>query len=98
MPCPSTFTTRWSSHFTSPWAGLKAAAVTDALQGLLILFFTVLMIPLGLARIGGWHALHQAVPEVMFRLFGTVAASSCAWYSIFGITFREHGADFRPGR
>ena len=67
--------------------GLKAAAVTDALQGLLILFFTVLMIPLGLARVGGWHALHLAVPGFMFRLFGTVAASDYAWYSIFGITF-----------
>jgi SSS family solute:Na+ symporter len=67
--------------------GLKAAAVTDALQGLLIFVFTILMIPLGLARIGGFHALHQAVPEFMFRVFGTVAASDYAWYSIFAISF-----------
>jgi SSS family solute:Na+ symporter len=67
--------------------GLKAAAVTDALQGLLILAFTIMMIPLGLARIGGVHALHQAVPEFMFRLFGTVSASDYAWYSILAISF-----------
>lgn len=67
--------------------GLKAAAVTDALQGLLIFAFTILMIPLGLARIGGFHALHQAVPEFMFHVFGTVTASDYAWYSIFAITF-----------
>ncbi len=67
--------------------GLKAAAVTDALQGLLILFFTILMIPLGLMKVGGLHALHQSVPEFMFRLFGTVAASDYAWYSILAITF-----------
>jgi Na+/proline symporter len=67
--------------------GLKAAAVTDALQGLLILVFTLLIIPLGLARIGGFHALHQAVPEFMFRVFGTVTASDYAWYSIFAISF-----------
>ena len=67
--------------------GLKAAAVTDALQGLLILAFTILIIPLGLIRIGGFHGLHQAVPEFMFRLFGTVAASDYAWYSIMAITF-----------
>ena len=67
--------------------GLKAAAVTDALQGLLILFFTILMIPLGLIKVGGLHALHQSVPEFMFRLFGTVATSDYAWYSILAITF-----------
>jgi SSS family solute:Na+ symporter len=67
--------------------GLKAAAVTDALQGLLTFVFTLLMIPLGLARIGGFHALHQAVPEFMFHVFGTVTASDYAWYSIFAITF-----------
>jgi len=67
--------------------GLKAAAVTDALQGLLILVFTILMIPLGLARIGGLHALHQLVPDFKFQLFGTVTASDYAWYSILAISF-----------
>lgn len=67
--------------------GLKAAAVTDALQGLLTFAFTIVIIPLGLARIGGFHALHQAVPEFMFRIFGTVTASDYAWYSILAITF-----------
>ncbi len=67
--------------------GLKAAAVTDALQGLLILAFTVMMIPLGLIKIGGFKGLHQGAPEFMFRLFGTVAASEYAWYSILAITF-----------
>ena len=67
--------------------GLKAAAVTDALQGLLILAFTVLMIPMGLIRVGGFRGLHQSAPEFMFRLFGTVTASDYAWYSILAITF-----------
>jgi Na+/proline symporter len=67
--------------------GLKAAAVTDALQGLLTFVFTLIMIPLGLSRIGGFHAMHQAVPEFMFRLFGTVTASDYAWYSIAAIAF-----------
>ncbi len=67
--------------------GLKAAAVTDALQGLLIFAFTILIIPLGLIKIGGFHALHQAAPEFMFRLFGTVSVSDYAWYSIVAITF-----------
>jgi SSS family solute:Na+ symporter len=67
--------------------GLKAAAVTDALQGLLILAFTVLMIPLGIHYLGGFKALHAKVPEFMFRTFGTATASDYAWYSILAITF-----------
>ena len=67
--------------------GLKAAAITDALQGILTLVFTLILIPLGLGRIGGFHAMHQAVPEFMFRLFGTVTASDYAWYSIAAIAF-----------
>ncbi|MGC3988591.1 MAG: hypothetical protein QM796_02680 [Chthoniobacteraceae bacterium] len=67
--------------------GLKAAAVTDAIQGLLILAFTVMMIPMGLMKIGGFKGLHDAAPEFMFRLFGTVSASDYAWYSILAITF-----------
>ena len=67
--------------------GLKAAAVTDAMQGLLTFVFTLIMIPLGLARVGGFHGMHQAVPEFMFRIFGTVAASDYAWYSIAAIAF-----------
>jgi len=67
--------------------GLKAAAVTDALQGVLTFVFTLLMIPLGIARVGGFHGMHQAVPEFMFRIFGTVTASDYAWYSIAAIAF-----------
>jgi Na+/proline symporter len=66
--------------------GLKAAAVTDAIQGLLILAFTVMMIPMGLMKIGGFKGLHDSAPEFMFRLFGTVSASDYAWYSILAIT------------
>jgi SSS family solute:Na+ symporter len=67
--------------------GLRAAAVTDALQGLLILAFTIVMIPLGLMKVGGFAGLHARVPEFSFELFGTAAMSDYAWYSILAITF-----------
>lgn len=67
--------------------GLKAAAITDALQGLLILAFTVMMIPMGLLKIGGFKGLHAGAPEFMFKLFGTVSASDYSWYAIVAITF-----------
>lgn len=67
--------------------GLRAAAITDTIQGLLILVMSVLLIPLGLHRVGGLHGLHQSVAEYRFHLFGSVAMSEYTWYSIFAIFF-----------
>ena len=66
--------------------GLKAAAITDAVQGILILIMSIILIPLGLHRIGGLHALHTVVPAYRFQLFGTLASSEYTWFSIFAIT------------
>jgi len=67
--------------------GLRAAAFCDAFQGVLVVIMSVLMIPIGLHRIGGFGSLHQIVPEQMFRMFGTVAMSEYTWYSIGAIVF-----------
>jgi Na+/proline symporter len=50
--------------------GMAAAAVNEGLQSILIIVFSLLLIPTGLAAIGGWHALGQKVPAKMFDLFG----------------------------
>ncbi len=65
--------------------GFRAAAVTDALQGFLIIIFSVLLIPVGLSRIGGFSGLHATVPDYMFELFGSVTMSEYAWYTILGM-------------
>ena len=39
--------------------GLRAAAITDAVQGLLILVMSLMLIPVGLHRIGGFAGLHR---------------------------------------
>ncbi len=62
--------------------GFAAAAVTDVLQGILMIFFSCLLIPFGLAAVGGFKGLHAAVPEHMFWLFGTETLSEYAWYTI----------------
>ena len=67
--------------------GLRAAAITDALQGLLVLVMSVLLIPLGLHHVGGLRGLHHIVPAYKFQLVGTVALSDYTWYTIFAITF-----------
>jgi SSS family solute:Na+ symporter len=62
--------------------GLKASAVVDAIQAILVVLISTILIPFGLWKIGGTAALHEKVPEVMFNLFGGDMASEYTWYSI----------------
>ena len=50
--------------------GMAAAAVNEGLQSILIIVFSVLLIPTGLHAIGGWGALAEKVPKQMFDLLG----------------------------
>jgi len=65
--------------------GFIAAAWTDVVQGFLIVIFSVMLIPLGLAKIGGFSGLHARVPDFMFNLFGSVTTSEYAWYTILAM-------------
>jgi SSS family solute:Na+ symporter len=62
--------------------GLFAAAVTDVLQGIMIIFLSTILIPMGLSRLGGFSGLHARVPDAMFQLFGTGVASEYTWYFV----------------
>jgi len=62
--------------------GLFAVAFTDVIQGILILFLSFAMIPLGLARLGGFSGLHAHVPDYMFALFGSGTVSEYTWYFV----------------
>lgn len=62
--------------------GFKAAAITDSIQGILIIVFSLLLIPIGLRHVGGFSGLHATVPDWMFELFGSVSLSEYAWYTI----------------
>lgn len=62
--------------------GLKASAVVDAIQAILVVLISVILIPFGLWKIGGVGELHAKVPDVMFNLFGGDIASEYTWYSI----------------
>lgn len=65
--------------------GFIAAAITDVIQGFLIIIFSLMLIPLGLSRIGGFSGLHAQVPDYMFNLFGSVTTSEYAWYTILAM-------------
>jgi SSS family solute:Na+ symporter len=66
--------------------GFRAAAITDAIQGVLIIAFSLILIPIGLSRIGGFSGLHASVPDWMFELFGSVTMSEYAWYTIVAMS------------
>ncbi|MFH0761105.1 MAG: sodium:solute symporter family protein, partial [Bacteroidota bacterium] len=66
--------------------GFRAAAITDAIQGILILIFSLILIPAGLARVGGFSGLHASVPDYMFELFGSATMSEYAWYTILAMS------------
>jgi SSS family solute:Na+ symporter len=65
--------------------GFTAAAITDAIQGVLIIIFSLILIPIGLSRIGGFEGLHANVPDYMFELFGSASTSEYAWYTILAM-------------
>lgn len=62
--------------------GLKASAMVDAVQAILVILISVILIPFGLMKLGGASGLHEKVPAVMFNLFGGGAMSEYTWYSI----------------
>lgn len=62
--------------------GMAAAAVNEGLQSVLIIVFSLLLVPTGLHAIGGWHALAGKVPPKMFDLFGSGGSEQ---FSIFGL-------------
>ena len=65
--------------------GFRAAAITDVIQGVLIVVFSFILIPLGLSKLGGFEGLHASVPAFKFELFGSVALSDYGWYTIFAM-------------
>jgi len=65
--------------------GFFAAVLTDVIQGFLITTFSLLLIPIGLAKVGGFSGLHAAVPDFMFALFGSASVSEYAWYTILAM-------------
>jgi SSS family solute:Na+ symporter len=65
--------------------GFKAAVLTDIVQGYLIIIFSIILIPVGLIRVGGFSGLHASVPDFMFELFGSPVMSEYAWYTILAM-------------
>ncbi len=65
--------------------GLFAAVITDIIQGILILFLSLILIPIGLVELGGFSGLHANVPDYMFELFGSATTSEYTWYFVMAM-------------
>jgi len=75
--------------------GLVATVVTESIQGVLIVVMSLLLIPFGLAKIGGFGALHQLVDPSRFSLAATEEvtwqwAAGCTVAMIIGIVAQPH--------
>lgn len=67
--------------------GMAAAAVNEAFQGVLIVVFSVILIPTGLSAIGGWGQLGATVPAGAFDLFGNTGVSEFTGWTVAAVFF-----------
>ena len=67
--------------------GLAAAAINEAFQGVLIVVFSFMLIPVGLTAIGGWDALGEKVPAAKFLLLNPEPGTGIGGWELAGILF-----------
>ncbi len=67
--------------------GLFAIAIIDVVQGVLIFFLSIALIPAALERIGGLSGMQERVPGHLFDLFGSSAASDYTWFFVASLAF-----------
>lgn len=67
--------------------GMAAAAINEAFQGVLIVVFSAILIPTGLAAIGGWDQLAATVPASAFDLFGNAGVSEFTGWTVAAVFF-----------
>lgn len=62
--------------------GLFAIAIIDVVQGVLIFFLSIALVPAALQRIGGLAGIQQKVPGHLFDIFGSSAGSDYTWFFV----------------
>ena len=70
------------------FGGLVASAYTDFVQSFLIILLSVMLIPAGLSRVGGFAGLHDSLPPDFFTLYSEVSgltAFTIAMLTVNGI-------------
>lgn len=65
--------------------GMSAAALNEAFQGVLIIVFSVMLIPAGIAAIGGWDQLRERVPERAFEMVASGGVSQFTGWAVAAV-------------
>jgi len=66
--------------------GMTGTARNEIFQGVLIVTFSILLIPFGFHALGGAGVLRERVPHAMMELIGAPGTESVSWYSLLAIT------------
>lgn len=85
----------WSFYFIYTLAigiyivmgGMVATAITEVFQSLLIVAFSFVLIPAGLAAVGGWGQVRHVVPGEMLQMFGAQGASDFTAWTVAAVLF-----------
>lgn len=78
--------------------GMAAAALNEALQSLLIIVFSILLVPTGLQAIGGWGELARKVPHQMVNLFAGEGGSLSFIVAVLFVSLVQiHGLSHHMG-
>ncbi len=64
--------------------GLVATVVNQVFQGLLLLFFSLMLLPAGWRALGG-VPLRDRLPQRMFDLFGDPGGGAYTWYAVLAL-------------
>ena len=65
--------------------GMAGTARNEIFQGVLIVTFSLLLIPFGFSALGGAGPLRAHVPREMFELLGAPGTESVSWYALLAI-------------
>ncbi|MEK3935712.1 sodium:solute symporter family protein [Sporosarcina sp. FSL W7-1349] len=65
--------------FFTVTGGMWAVMITDTLQAVLLLVGTTIMIPLGIAYIGGWESFINQIPTTHINVWNAGGSQSLAW-------------------
>ena len=66
--------------------GMTGTARNEIFQGILIVTFSLMLIPFGFHALGGAGVLRERVPHAMMELLGAPGTEAVSWYSLVAIT------------
>jgi Na+/proline symporter len=65
--------------------GMTGTARNEIFQGILIVIFSIILIPFGFHALGGVEVLRERVPRAMMELLGAPGTEAVSWYSLLAI-------------